>query len=154
MLKKMKGFLQRKEITVEQARQLQDLSQERDLKGELANFDPLIYKNFQEKQFLDQEYLDALDRSGVRPEIMDDRGQFIDPRFIAQMRNGVPVSSQPNEDSPGYVYWVQKQVMERLAQEKDRMGNIEQKGRVTNGNDKLQVPLGTRLKQMFFKKKK
>ena len=142
MLKKMKGFLQRKEITVEQARQLQDLSQERDLKGELANFDPLIYKNFQEKQFLDQEYLDALDRSGVRPEIMDDRGRFTPPSppiygpRIAQMRNAA----------------VQKEILQELAQRKDRSA-YEQMGRMTNGNDKMQDTVGTRLKQMFKKKK-
>ena len=95
MLKKMKKrSLQRKEITVEQARYL---SQERDLKGELANFDPLnmpIIKNGPDYELF-QEYLEALERNGVRPETMDDRGRFILPSphpiygpRIAQMRNG------------------------------------------------------------------
>ena len=166
MLEKMKRILAEKKITAEQARQ-DRLSQKRVI--DLGKFHPSIMPNINNgpDYELFQEYLEALERNGVRPETM------IDPRIIAQMRNGVrpettmidpriiiaptrngvPVSSQPNVIVIGYKNEYSPEVMERLAQEKDRMGNIEQMGRMTNGNDKMQLPLGTRLKQMFKKKK-
>ena len=140
----MKEFLREKELAAE--KQARDLSQKRGIY--LAKFPPTIinnglgYQDLREKQLLDQEYLDALDRSGVRPEIMDDRGRFTPPSppiygpRIAQMRNAA----------------VQKEILQELAQRKDRSA-YEQMGRMTNGNDKMQDTVGTRLKQMFKKKK-